>query len=227
MEKNEILKLTGHLVGFNSIFVPNTKFDKNGDYCAKIRVDASVAEPLIEKLKELRKQKRDDYKAETKKNLKFTDNGFPIVLYSEEQTEDSEGNVTNIPHESGDYVITAHKKAYFKSKKGNVFPDPLIVIDGQGKPVDDCPLGTGSLISIQVEINPWVVEAQGVGINLKLQGVQILQVVNFKTTQLTFDVVEDAFSVNDIQKIDDSPTDTLPDADKEDDTQDGQGKPAF
>lgn len=160
---------------------PDTKFDTDGVYRVKVRFDnpADVADILAEvdaavkaKMEEAKAERAEAKKKEPKKAfkpLKFADSSI----------------VTN--EETGAVTISFKMKASGVSKKtGNPWTRKPAVFDAAGKPLAaDVQVGGGSKVKVAYELSTFST-AIGVGASLRLEAVQVIELVQFGQGDATY-----------------------------------------
>jgi hypothetical protein len=152
---------------FPKLSTPDTKFNPDGDYKITLRLSAEDAAAMIEAAEEMRAEAM----AAAKKNLdkpkaaklKFADLPFKQAL-------DSDGN------ETGETEFNFKMKALVKTSDGRVKTQKPIVVDAKKKPVADDVWG-GSEVKVNYAMAPFFVPALGIGVSLRLRGVQVLKLV--------------------------------------------------
>jgi hypothetical protein len=141
---------------------PDTKFEDDGVYTTQLRLTAEEAEPVIEKLESMYETEYDKFCKEKKKpKLKQADRPW-----SEEY--DDEGN------ETGHYLFRFKMKA--KTRKGAELRP--VLFDSKCQPLSEN-IGGGSKMKVSFEPHCWLVPALGVGISLRLRGVQVLELIEY------------------------------------------------
>jgi hypothetical protein len=138
---------------------PDTKFDDNGIYATSLSLSPEDAEPLIAALE---KMYDTEYKkfCQDKKKAALKQSDKP---WSEEVDKDS-GEPT------GNYIFKFKMKA--KTKTG-VEMRPVL-FDSKCQPLAEN-IGGGSKMKVAFEPSCWFVPALGVGISLRLKGVQVVE----------------------------------------------------
>ena len=174
---------------------PDTKFNEDGEYHTKLRIPMKDASELLETLESLYET---EYKkiCKEKKKQKLKRFDFP---WTEEL--DDEGN------ETGNVLLKLKMKA--KTKEGqNIRP---LIVDSKREPMAEM-IGSGS--QLKVAFNPWCwfVPMLGVGMTLRIQGVQVLDLVEYSSGRSGKDLFEDedgfetvAGALEDQEEQDDSP----------------------
>lgn len=143
---------------------PDTKFNADGEYRVRLRVDGEAAQELIEALEA---EAEGSYQAALKENkgkkLKRADLPFKEVV-------DDEGN------ETGEFEFNFKMKAKLTTKAGDVIEQKPKLFDAKGKETKASPYG-GSVIKVAFQAVPFYTSLIGAGISLRLRAVQIIELV--------------------------------------------------
>ena len=166
---------------------PDTEFDKDGNYSTKLSVAAEHAGELLSKLEEFSEESYKVHCKEQKKpKLKRHDNPW-------DEEYDHDGQST------GNILFKFKMRA--KTKSG-IELRPVLV-DAKKQPMCN-PIGSGSKMKIAFEARSWFVPSLGVGMTLRLRGVQILDLVEWSAgtsaSALGFDE-ESGFEVYDPEEV--------------------------
>jgi len=141
---------------------PDDKFDDDGIFSTKLAIAADHAGELLTKLEEFAEESYKNHCKEQKKpKLKRHDNPW-------DEEYDRDGQST------GNLLFKFKMKA--KTKAG-VELRPVLV-DAKKKPMAD-QIGSGSKLKVAFEARSWFVPSLGVGITLRLRGVQVLDLVEW------------------------------------------------
>jgi len=141
---------------------PDTKFDEDGSYHVDLILDGEEAADLVSRLEALYNDAYAGFCREKKKtNLKQSDMPFA-------PEEDDEGQAT------GNMVFRFKMRA--KTKKG-IDLRPLL-FDAKMNPMTEV-IGGGSDIRVSFDPSCWFVPALGVGMSLRLRGVQCVRLVEY------------------------------------------------
>ena len=141
---------------------PDTKFEEDGIYSTTLKIEADVAESMIEKLETLYIAEYEKFCKEKKKpKLKQADRPWT-------EEYDDEGN------ETGNYLFRFKMKA--KTRKGIELRP--VLFDSKCQPLHEN-IGGGSKMKVSYEPTCWLVPSLGVGISLRLRGVQVLELVEY------------------------------------------------
>lgn len=139
---------------------PDTHFEEDGVYKVSLILSEADAEPLIEKLE---KEFADGYagfcREKKKQNLKEADRPWA-------QEMDQDENYT------GNWVFRFKMKA----KTGRGVEQRPQLFDARRNPMNEY-IGNGSQIRVSFSPSTWFVPSLGVGMTLRLRGVQVLKLV--------------------------------------------------
>ena len=151
------------LAVFPHLNEPDTKFNEDGVYQTQLQLDAEAGEKLIAVLEKIRD---DAYKAECKekKKPKLKKADLPFT-----EEVDEEGELTG--------NILFRFKMPAKTKRG--LEQRPVLVDSKVQPMTEN-IGSGSQLLIEFEPYTWFVPALGVGMTLRLRGVQVLELVEYK-----------------------------------------------
>jgi hypothetical protein len=144
---------------------PDTKFNPDGSFELKIRYTEEEAQPIIAQITKYRDEAYVELCKEQKKaKLKMAE--LPI-----RKETDKEGN------ETGNYILSAKLKAKFKGTDGSVVEKKVAIFDSKGKPTQAEVWG-GTRGKMSCQVVPYFTAAVGAGISLRLQAVQVLELVS-------------------------------------------------
>lgn len=194
---NEIIQLQGIAV-WPHLTRPDTKFKDEGEYHTKLRIDAEVAEPLIEQFEEMQQAEMKEVQKKKKgKRAKAAD----LPIQPEYDSETGE--------ETGYYIARAAMKASGKSKKtGKNWERKVPLFDGRGKPLPSkVRIYSGSELILAIEARAWSNPKAEVGVKLYLEAVQVIKAVGgsgASASKFGFGAVEGA---EDIEVPEDEDTD--------------------
>ena len=99
--------------------------------------------------------------------------------------------------DEGDYEVRAKQVAQKQTSKGMIqFSFPIY--DSQGNKMEDPPnIGSGSMLSLNLEVRTWYVNSLGFGYTLSPKGVQLIDLVEYgggsSAESLGFKAVENGF----------------------------------
>ena len=167
---------------FPKINAPDTKFKADGEYQAKIRLDAEASQKLIEKYEAELAKYWEVAKAELEEKLAQAKPGAEKAKAKKALSEmkeadrpfkpayDDEGNATD------EYEFNFKMPAQFKSKKdGSVIKMKPDVFDASGKLLKNPPeIWGGTKACVAGELRPFSTQI-GVGLSLRLKAVQIIE----------------------------------------------------
>lgn len=177
------------------IHTPDTKFNPDGDFSINVIMSEEEAAPIEEKLQEL----LDVYVEELlKENPKIKNTLRKADVLSREVDENGD--------ETGNVVFKCKRKAKIHSKKsGKTYEQRVTVVDSKKKPTT-VDVGNGSIVKVAVDPSPYYVAATKMsGMSLRLQAVQIIDLVEYKGSAASvFDEEEGYIEEN----TDNSPFDT-------------------
>lgn len=192
---------------FPKLNQPDTKFKAEGQFGVRLRLSAEEAQPIIDKYNSVRQAhfeaiKADlmagDGKAKAKaKTLKLAaDNPFKPEM--DEETGDETG-----------FVLLNFKMPHRVAREGK--PDLLLypdIFDAKGKQLKPAPeIWGGSKLRVSGELRPFNT-AIGVGVSLRLQAVQIIELVSRGSRDAAgygFGV-EDGYEANEMPASEDAPS---------------------
>lgn len=151
---------------------PDTKFKKEGEYSVQLRLDGPDAQSL--------KSMIDGFMEESKtqavaKDPKFANKGFAKPPYF--VAKDKDGTTTGETEFRFKQIASVFSERtnknhqfhvdLFDSKKNMIAPEHTLI-------------GNGSIIKVAFEPHLWATHALGIGVSLRLKGVQILELVEYE-----------------------------------------------
>lgn len=152
---------------------PDTKFNKDGEYRIKLKLEGEAAATFKAKLEELHgtavakmeKEVTEAMPPAKRKafKMKVVDAPFKPVF-------DDEGNETDA------IEVTFKQKAVIKLKDGPKEVGPIALFDAKGKPFKGAVYG-GSKVKVAFEALPFYGASIGAGLTLRLGAVQVLELV--------------------------------------------------
>lgn len=149
---------------------PDTKFDANGVYQIKLRLEGEDAVALRNQLDQAVAANLEELKKDAKlkgKKIKNADAPYQIETGDDEQ-------------ETGAIIFNFKMKAKGTRKDGTTFTAKPLLFDNLAKPLAaDKRVGGGSVVKIGYEVNPFYVAAIGAGVSLRLKAVQVLELREF------------------------------------------------
>lgn len=169
---------------------PDTKFDAAGVYTLKLNLPAEEAEPIIEKLEQLREEFREKVK-EQANGKKVKDADLPVS-----------------ENEDGTFTFSFKMKASGE-KDGRKWTRKPAIFDASGIPVKaGVKVGGGSIVRVAFEASAFYTALVGLGVTLRLNAVQIIELKSWgerSATQFGFEQ-EDGFSFEDLPEEQDEET---------------------
>lgn len=183
----DILKLTTPqgVALWPKLAEPDTTFKEEGEYSVNLVLTEEDATPIIEKAKaHLDKFIAAQAKLLGKKTIAKA-NTTPWREDEDRETKEPTGNIR----------LNIKMKASTITKLGKKIDFTPAVFDKYGKPTD-ASFGSGSLIRVNFEVNPWYSPALGAGVQFRLVAVQVLEARGHSkptnAAECGFDVVESA-----------------------------------
>ena len=175
--KNEKFRTPRGVFVYPKLNEPDTKFNAEGIYSLRLRLSSDEAKPLIEKIEAAAAAKFDAEKAELMKgDGKSKAKAKQLKMVSDKPYRavvDDDGN------ETGDVEFNIKMRAQRTDKKtGKVIKMKPAIFDAKGKELKAPPMiwgGTEGKVS--GEFVPFATNI-GVGVSLRLAGVQILDLVS-------------------------------------------------
>jgi len=153
---------------FPKLTEPDYKFKENGEYSLKLRLDGEDAKELKQQLESRRDEWVAEWKKDNKKKPKVADLSCTEVV-------DDEGN------ETGEMDFKFSMPARVKTQAGKEFDLSPKLFDSKGKPI---PKGTQIWGNSVGRVAYWIRNYEapiGVGIALKLEAVQVIELVGPET----------------------------------------------
>lgn len=174
MNKQEIIKHTTHAGTFEYpfLFSPQTTFDPDGVY--KVNVifeDSAQTEELVDLVSEAFQKNLEETTKRAKQRKKTKPADLPFYPEINEAGE-----------ETGRVVFKFKCKAGGTRKDGSKWSKSLPVFDAKGRLIRKDPMvGNGTLGKVSFSITPFYVAATGAGVSLRLEAVQILELVEYRS----------------------------------------------
>lgn len=143
---------------------PDRKFKEEGEYSVWLRLTREEAEPL---LKQIRQAHKDAHAHHCKEQ------GKPKLKIQPLSVRDVEGDANCVD------IKFACPASGTSRKTGRKWERRVALFDSRGRPLgEDAPrIGGGSRIKVAAEVYPWFSPALGVGVSLRPQGVQVIELV--------------------------------------------------
>lgn len=156
---------------------PDTKYKLEGEFGVKLKLTQEEAAPLIEMISAANAAKFEEVKKELLAGDGKSKAAAKALKYSDDLPYkadiDDEGDET-------DFVVFNFKMKHKIIREGK--PDMLLypdIFDSQGKAIKRAPpIWGGSQLRVSAQINPWYTAKFGVGVQLRLQAVQIIELSN-------------------------------------------------
>lgn len=159
----------GTLTGFNAIFKPSDKFNKEGVYSADIILTKEEGEAVFEAVKAVRTAQFKNFKKGKGDAVAEITSIKPVATVNEET-----GEKTLDPE--GKWILKTKAKAGLKD---GVATNKIAVFDAKGKPVKSCKIGAGSTVRLKLDLVGYTVAGK-IGVSVKLLAVQIINLVEYQ-----------------------------------------------
>ena len=161
---------------------PSTKFDPDGVYKIDFILPADEAQGLIDRHSKMMDDNKPYFIKAAKGKKNYNTNEIGSEVY------DEEGN------ETGDFKYTFKRKAVIRSTKtGESWPQKVDIVDAKGQKFVGSGIGTGSLIKVVYEPDPYFVNNTA-GIKLTLKAVQVLDLIEFDDDAASMFAEEDGYT---------------------------------
>ena len=142
---------------------PDTEFDKEGNYSTKLAIDTKHVGELLEKLEAFSEESyKEQCKEQRKPKLKRHDNPW-------DEEFDRDGQAT------GNMLFKFKMRA--KTRQGSDLRP--VLVDAKKNPMND-QIGSGSKMRVAFEARSWFVPSLGAGVSLRLRGVQVIDLVEYR-----------------------------------------------
>jgi len=152
---------------------PDTKFDDIGVYQLQLRLGPEEGQELIDKIENIRDQAyKDECKKAKKPKLKKAD-----LPFTEEYDDDS--------NPTGNWLF----RIKLKAQTGRGLAQRPTLVDAKAQPMTEA-IGSGSEVNVDFDPRPWFVAALGVGVTLRLRGVQVLDLKEYGGSSVSFQAME-------------------------------------
>lgn len=210
----ELVTPKGEITGFSAIFVPSTKFNKEGTYSANIILSKEEGEKLLAQIKSVQIEEFKNFKKG--KN----DKCIEITAVKKLTTVDEETG-QEIDDEEGRYVLKTSAKAKITEGKPT---NKIVVFDAKGHPVKTAKIGEGTIARLKLNLVGYCVGGK-VGVSVRLVAVQIIKLVEYvgKANEASFDgfeIEEDGYEFDETAQSEDE---EAPETDVKDEWDDEQG----
>jgi hypothetical protein len=149
---------------------PDTKFNPDGEYRVELVLAEDDGVSLEARLKEIRDKAFAEYKkAGGGRGVKLAPH-FPI----------------SVNQEDGTFSVKAKLKAKIATRSGRTWEQRPVLFDSRGTPIKgEIRIGSGSRIRLSLEVAPFNAPSIGVGVTLRLRGVQVIEVKEPKANSAT------------------------------------------
>ena len=164
---------------------PSTKFNPEGVYSVSLLLEGEEASDLIDKIEAAIQANLDEIRKELKNPRKpIKENDRPY-----KDDEDKDGNPT------GKTLFTFKQKASATAKDGTKLTFRPAIYDSRGTVIHPKDIGFGSVVRVGFEIAPYYNASTGAGVQLRLRGVQIIELCTGELTAeaLGFGIEEDGY----------------------------------
>lgn len=145
---------------------PNRKFDQAGVYSVNLKMSSEDAEEFVKTITRVRDDFHEEETKTQKKKIKKAD--LPLV-----EVVDDQGN------ETGEVELKLKMNASYEHDGKTITQRPTLIDTKQNPITEDVRVGSGTTMRCGVEVRPWYVPSQGVGVSLRLKVVQIIELVEF------------------------------------------------
>lgn len=159
----------GELNGFSSIFVPSTKFNKEGTFSANILISEEEGKKLYEAIKAVRTEQFKNFKKGKGDKVAEITAIKPFSVVDEETGEE-------VFDKEGRWILKTKLAAKIKDGKAT---NKVVVFDAKGKPVKACKIGSGSIVRLKIDLIGYSVGGK-CGVSIKLLAVQIINLVEYQ-----------------------------------------------
>ena len=185
MSSNKIITTPRGVAKFCHLVKPSTKFNPEGVYSLSLLLEGEEASALIDKIEEAIQANLDEIRKELKnprKQIKENDRPY-------KDDEDKDGNPT------GKTLFVFKQKASATAKDGTKLTFKPALYDSRGNVIHPKDIGFGSVVRAAFEIVPYCNPSSGAGVQLRLRGVQIIELRTGELTAeaLGFGIEEDGY----------------------------------
>lgn len=150
---------------------PDTRFNKEGIYSIKLRLEGEEADQLV---REIDAEMKASYQAAVK---------TVADAAAKNKKKPAKVKQADPPYQrdedTGAVSFTFKMNATGKTKTGEVFTRQPVIFDKYGKPVQGMKLGGGSTVRVSYDLFPFYTAMVGAGVSLRLAAVQVLKLVEF------------------------------------------------
>jgi len=166
MDKNSIITPQG-IARFPWIVEPNTRFNEDGTYQCDLIVSEEDGKAFEKIIKVGLKTFHDSELLKSgKKKLRFAD--LPCREFDDDNDE----------YGDSPWIIKAKQDAQYTSKSDKVVKNRIIQFDSKQNAINE-QVGSGSKLKMAVVPYYWNVASKGVGVTLKLQAVQVIELQTY------------------------------------------------
>ena len=167
MRKSKKIKMTSPkgIAVYPHLSEPNRRFDSNGVYEVKLKLEGDEATAFVDRLKNILDDHHTTVSKEMKKKVKRAD--LPVT-----EVVDDEG------HETGEVEVKFKLKAQFDYEGKTVTQRPVL-LDAKKNPITDVHVGSGSTLRIGCEVFPYYTATVGAGLSLRCKVVQVIDLVEY------------------------------------------------
>lgn len=163
--KPKTITVTGEVM-WMQVDKPDPKF---GKYNAKVRIPEAAYKALLADTTKIAESHRAELAKEKPKIGKYQ---IAVPVGPE---EDKDGNEV-----AGGFVFRASAKSSYKKRDGTIANlQPPVVVDAKKNKVNGAQIGRGSKVKLLVDLRPYAMDTGKVGVTAALQGVQILELVEY------------------------------------------------
>lgn len=175
-QKREKIVTPVGVVKFSHLTVPNTKFNKLGEFSVDLLLDP--ADPAVAKLKESLEAKAQEVRAKALAEAKDGKTKKAIEAYEVytpfSADEDKEGN------ETGNVVFKAKQKAVIEVQGKDPIKKTVAIFDAKQKPLLGKKIGRGTKMKVACTLAPFVAPGlKTLGVSVWLEAVQIIELHEF------------------------------------------------
>lgn len=170
---------------------PDTKFKPEGEYSVNLVLDGEDAQSMKTLIDTAMAENASEEQKKSKgKKIKVYDPPYQVVL-------DDDNN------ETSQIRFKFAQNAIIKKKDGTLVKMSVTIFDSKAQVIKDVQklnIGSGSVIKVCFQINPWCSPTLGAGVSLRLKAVKLLKVVEggasaaaygFEGEEEGFEYVED------------------------------------
>lgn len=171
-KKYEVVVTPPGVVGWPKLFEPDRKFNADGEYTARLFFDPNdpAWEAFIAKAKQVEEEGYQEMLKEKKKKILKR-----APSWLKEETDKDTGEPTGRV-----YINTKMKASGISKKTQKAWSMRPTVLDAKKNIITKDPgLGSGSVMRLKVELQPWFTDALGYGLSFPLRAAQIVELVKW------------------------------------------------